>query len=145
MIRMLWQGFDISDLEHAVVAIFEDIEADARQILDDISRQAVDDMYRILVNATTDTGRDREARGEGIAGRVDTGSMARDIHAALDADLDGGIVLEWGWTQNVEDYYLWQEGGTRKIGAMSALQGSYIKAREELRSRLRDMGLEVNG
>lgn len=142
---MTWQGFDIDGLQLDIRAWADKIELDARQILDDIVREAVDDMYQILLNAVTDTGLRRAAAGEGagVAGRVDTGQMARDIKAALDADLDGAIVAEWGWIDNVENYYVFQEYGNQYIKAMSALQGSYMKAREKLRQRLADMGLEV--
>lgn len=144
MIQIEWKGFDLKELEYAIAAEVKQIEFDAYQALDDISRSAVDEMYRILVNATTDTGRDREARGEGIAGRVDTGQMARDISAALDTDMDGSVVLTWGWVKDVQLHYLIQEYGSERIAAMSALQQSYVNAREKLRQRLQDMGLEVS-
>jgi hypothetical protein len=159
---LLWAGQTFDQMAYGIIALFEEIEVEARQILDDISRECVDDMYRILLAARTKTGNDREAAGQGIAGRVDTGQMSRDIKAALDAGLDGGVVLTWGWIANVEDYYLYQEYGTAPrapkvseatgqevdnghpgIKAMSALQQSYTKAREKFRQRLQDLGLEV--
>lgn len=144
MIGIQWQGFDIKDLEHEIHAIIDQIEVDARQILDDIAREVVDEMYSILIAARTATGDRREAAGQGIAGRVDTGSMARDIKAALESDIDGAVVLTWGWVDHFEEYYLLQEYGTNKIRAMSALQQSYIKGRERLHERLQAMGLEVH-
>jgi len=75
VIGIQWQGFDIKDLEHEIHAIIDQIEVDARQVLDDIAREVVDEMYSILIAARTATGDLREAAGQGIAGRVDTGSM----------------------------------------------------------------------
>ena len=144
MIGVQWQGFDIKALEHEIHAVIDRIEVDVRQILDDIAREVVDEMYSILIAARTATGDRREAAGQGIAGRVDTGSMARDIKAALESNMDGAVVLTWGWVNHVEDYYLAQEYGTNKIKAMSALQQSYVKGRERLHERLQDLGLEVS-
>jgi hypothetical protein len=141
---MIWQGFDISDLEAQVIAIVDGIELDARQILEDLATEAVDEMYAILLAARTATGDYREASGKGVAGRVNTGQMARDIKAALETGMDGSAVLTWGWIDNLEDYYIYQEQGTGRIGAMSALQGSFTKTREKFFERLRDIGLEVS-
>lgn len=144
MIEMQWKGFDITNLEHEIHAIIDEIEHDVRQILDDITREAVADMQRIIESTTSKTGEARQAAGQGFAGRIDTGRMRDDVARALETDMDGAVVGTWGWVYNLDEYYLAQEHGTRSIGAMSALQGSYVAAREKLRDRLRDMGLEVS-
>lgn len=144
MFRVEWKGFDISKLEYAALAIVDGIELDARQIIEEITNDALEEMVRIMEAATTKTGEKRAAERGGHPGRVDTAQMAADIRYAIETGLDGSVVGTWGWTQNVEDYYVIQEYGTGKIKAMSALQGSFVKAKEELRRRLGDLGLEVS-
>lgn len=141
-----WSGMDVGDLEYAIMAVFKDIEIEARQILEDVALEAVADMRRIIAESITDTGRERAAEGTGLGqpGRIETSAMISDVTFALESDLDGEVVLTWGWVDHLEDYYLMQEHGTAKIRAMSALQQSYMKAREDVRQRFRDMGLEVN-
>lgn len=143
---IVWSGMDFSDLEHRILAIVEEIEIDARQILQDIALEVTADMRRIIAQAVTDTGRERAASGEGLGqpGRIETSAMISDVTYALDTNAGGEVVLTWGWVDNLEDYYLIQENGNSRIKAMSALQQSYVKGREKLRDRLRDMGLEVS-
>lgn len=144
MFQIQWKGFDLGEIEYAVAALLDEIELDVRQIIEDIVDEALEDMVRILEAAETETGRRRAAERGGHPGRVDTAQMSADIRYALETSADGAVVGTWGWTQNVEDYYLIQEYGSEKIGAMSALQGSYVRARERLRQRLQDIGLEVS-
>ena len=139
-----WKGFDITKLEFAVAALVDEIEADVRQIIDDITREAVAEMQKIIESSITKTGLERSAAGEGAPGRTDTWRMRDDVARSLSLNMDGGVVGTWGWVYNLEDYYLKQEHGTEYIAAMSALQQSYTSAREKLRQRMQDMGLEVS-
>jgi hypothetical protein len=140
---MAWKGFDIDGLEHTVTALLDELEVDARTILDDIAREAVGEMQRIIETAITETGLIRAARG-GHPGRIDTGNMLDDVARALETGADGSVMVTWGWVYEVQDYYLRQEHGDSRITAMSALQQTFTNAREKLHDRLRDIGLEVN-
>lgn len=144
MFKVEWKGFDITKLEYAVAALLDEIEHDARQIIDDITREAVAEMQKIIESSFTDTGLARQAAGQGAPGRTETWDMRDDVARALETDMDGAVVGTWGWVYNLQEYYLRQEYGTEYIDAMSALQQSYVSAREKLRQRLQDMGLEVH-
>lgn len=98
-------------------------------------------MIEILESAVTQTGWERAQRG-GHPGRVETSTM-RD---AISSDFTPGedeIIAEWGWLQEVLDYFLLQEHGDEVFGVqfegMNALRGSYIEMREKLIERLEDM------
>jgi hypothetical protein len=142
-VKFEFKGFDISKLEYAVKAYVEDIEDDIERVLERIVDDAMADMIRILETAQTPTGEARVAAGKGIIGRVNEGKMRAAIERALSPMASGGVAGEWGWLDEVEKYYDYQEYGTGKIGPMNALQDSFIHARERFREELRSLGLEV--
>lgn len=112
------------------------------QLLVDVIEEAVlygeERMIEILESSVTKTGLERAARG-GHPGRIDTGNMLDDIGVDF-RETKGAREGEWGWIFGLEDYYLYQEYGAGNIPAMSALQQSYIGARELMLKRLRDAG-----
>lgn len=148
MINVVWQGFDLGGLEAQVIAEVEGIELDVQAILEDIINEAVEDMIAILEAAATATGEARVARGGNGPGRVDSGRMRDAIRGrVLPGELKGNADGEWGWIDEVADYFIYQEYGAQEFNVlfkgMGALQGSFIKAREKFHARLSEIGLEV--
>lgn len=110
-------------------------------LLQDLAERGDKRMVQILEAATTATGEARAARG-GHPGRVETGQMRDAIGHNVSVDRDT-LYAEWGWLNEVHEYFLLQEHGDDVFGVkfegMKALLGSYIEMREELRRRLGGM------
>jgi hypothetical protein len=119
----------------------EDLLNTLNDLMEELATEGEGRMIEILESAVTPTGYARAMAG-GAPGRIETGTM-RD---AIGKDVQHGhdeIVAEWGWLQEVLDYFLLQEGGSEVFGVqfegMNALRGSYIEMREKMRERLEGM------
>lgn len=68
--------------------------------------------------------------------RIDTGLMRGSV--GFESPTVNGRVIrgEFGWTQNQEQYFLYQEYGTSHLVAMSALTDAGSQARERLVSMI---------
>jgi len=117
----------------------------AEQIVEEFAHDGERDMEQIIQTATTPTGERRAAgtdanrTGSVSPGRIDSGLMINQVSSEFEA---GGNTFtgEFGWTKEVEAYFLLQENGTKKIEAMHALQGANIKQRELAISKLIQAG-----
>lgn len=72
-------------------------------------------------------------------GRIDTGQMYDDVHSEQVKIRKSDIVVSFGWTGNVEDYYETQENEPTPGGSppMHALLDSKIRAKEYLYEELK--------
>lgn len=117
------------------------------RILEEVIAEAADDMIRILEAATTATGEARAAAGGNGPGRVDSGTMRDAIRSRVLEKSKDRTVGAWGWLDEVLDYFVYQEQGSGKFNVqfegMSALQGSFVKARENFRRKLAQIGKVV--
>jgi len=110
-----------------------------RGVVDD----GADDMRRFILEATTKTGDHRVSSGRGShAGRYETGTMYDAVDSSATTDGAGDrvrFVGEFGWLNDVLDYYLMQENGTSKIDAMHALHKAFINASEKFQKQVNDI------
>ncbi|MDL5351095.1 hypothetical protein [Microbacterium sp. zg-YB36] len=123
------------------------IKEELDKILEDVIAEAAEDMIRILEAAWTQTGADRAEAGGNGPGRVDSGTMRDAIRSRILTKTKDRTVGAWGWLDEFLEYFLFQEAGSEKYDVqfegMSALQGSFVQARENFRTRLREIGREV--
>lgn len=120
------------------------------RILEEVIAEAADDMIAILEAAATATGEARAAAGGNGPGRVDSGTMRDAIRSRVLEKSKDRTVGAWGWLDEVLDYFVYQEygnDGEKKFNVqfegMSALQGSFVKARENFRRKLAQIGKVV--
>jgi hypothetical protein len=131
-----FKAFDIPRFRAGVVAWEREVEGAVEEAVHETVQEGAKLMQDYILEATTKTGEDREAHGRGVAGRYETGNMYRDVEAEVTRESDT-IVGRWGWIRNSKDYYEYQEYGTRFIQGMNALGGSFIRAYDALKGRLR--------
>ena len=125
----------IGKLITQVQSFEQNIKDNAEQIVEEFAHDGERDMEEIIQHAVTPTGERRAAgldanrTGSTSPGRIDSGLMVNQVSSEFEA---GGNTFtgEFGWTKEVEAYFLLQENGTKKIEAMHALQGANIKQRE---------------
>lgn len=74
-------------------------------------------------------------------GRVDTGNMLDAVKWRVSSE-GGNLVGEFGWLDNQEPYFMYQESGFSHVGSgewvrgMLALQDASLAAKEEFLTRL---------
>lgn len=156
-----FQAWDIGKLNHVLVGHVDGIRDYAKQALEDAVNEALMEFARVLDHAVTQTGADRAASG-GHPGRFVTGLMEQRFTFKFDEDSPSTLSAVFGWIDGVEDYFVYQEYGTGRQHApdlptpapsaeaggstppMHGLLSAYVKARETLHSRLRDLGFRVD-
>lgn len=116
----------------------------ATDIIADVTLFGEDRMREVIETAITKTGLKRAETSGGHPGRVDSGDMIDDI--STDIDLIDKLRIEgtFGWINNLDPSYLYQEYGTQDIEAMRALQQAYVEAREKMLERLAAEGIKVS-
>jgi len=125
----------IDGLITRVQSFEQNIKDAAEQIVEEFAHDGERDMEQIIQTATTPTGErrasglDANRTGSVSPGRIDSGLMINQVSSEFSAN-GNTFTGEFGWTKEVEDYFLLQENGTKKIEAMHALQGANIKQRE---------------
>jgi len=114
----------------------ESFQDDALDIVTEFADTGAAEMVDTLNNATTPTGEARAAAGGNGPGRVKTGQMRDDVtrEAGRDGDAFTG---KFGWIDDAEDYYTYQEDGTRRFRGMNALHSSAIRNREQAIARIK--------
>lgn len=142
MLRVNVKMPDFKGIQRAVDRYRDDLWNIVHEALEEATLYGEDRMIEILESAFTKTGMERAARG-GHPGRIETGTMrdaiSSDVYLLGQTKLSG----EWGWLNEVEDYFLAQENGAGLIPAMSALQGSFVSAKALFLKRLKDAGLRL--
>lgn len=138
MLRFEYKAPDMDALVKGVERWGEQIEQLLIDVIEEATLYGEERMVEILESSVTRTGMERAARG-GHPGRIETGDMLDDIGIGI-YETEGRREGEWGWIHGVEDYYLYQEHGAGNIPAMTALQQSFVGARELMLKRLRDAG-----
>lgn len=146
-----YEGFNLNALEAEFRAWQKEILIEVHGVIEEVTLWAETRMIEILEKAFTETGLERAAKGQGEAGRVESSTMRDAIRSHITAIADAGgegIQGEWGWLEELMDYFLDQEYGADlnnggHIGAMGALQQSFTEAEQMLIERLRDLGLEM--
>lgn len=142
MLRLEWSPPDIDALKKGIEQWQDQLLQVIYDAVEDATLHGEDRMIEILESAVTRTGEERASRG-GHPGRIDSGTMRDAISSGI-YETGGRVEGEWGWLDEVLDYFGYQEEGTGRIGAMNALNGSYISAREMFIERLQAAGLRVN-
>lgn len=141
MLRFEYKAPDLDSAINGLERWGERIEQLLIDAIEEATLYGEERMIEILESSVTRTGLERAARG-GHPGRIDTGQMLDDIGTGI-YEVGGRREGEWGWIHGLEDYYLYQEYGAGNLPAMSALQQSYIGARELLLKRLHDAGFRT--
>ena len=139
--------FRIDEIRQGIVMWDHSIRNAAEHALRVTVAEGEEDMRRTIVETTSPTGEARAAAGKGIQGRVDTGEMYLDVDS--DVRVQGNSIIgEWGWIEEVQDYYLYQNDGTegtndrKGIDGMNALGKSAALVDDRIRARLRRLGSE---
>lgn len=107
------------------------------QRLQSVTASAVDVMKNYITydkRVFTDTGRVRAARGDGYAGRVDSGDMVNAITWRGQKISNEKYKFEFGWLDGEPGYSIFQEHGTKNgVQAMNSLAFATEFVRAELR------------
>lgn len=114
---------DIKDLQLRIKAMPQNMRDEGKTIVFETIKEGADLMY----SATN---------------RIDTETMKASISYSDLESTPRGVSGQWGWGMNgskVENYFKYQEYGTRYITPMHALLGSYIKMREKFIHRVEQM------
>jgi len=146
MIRVR-MGKPDKDMKAWAIAQGRKAKQEMDRILEEVLDEAVEDMIAIIEAAITDTGEARAAAGGNGPGRVDTGRMRDAVKRRLLEKTPERTVGAWGWLDEVAEYFIYQEVGSEKFNVhfkgMSALQGSFLKARENFQRKLAQVGKVV--
>ena len=120
-----YTGLDVAEL-------FGEIEAALPLYIDEaageimaLGHELAARMHELILAAHTPTGEKRVALWPGLhAGRYDSGRMydAVDYDVKLD---EAGITLSWGWIDDLQTYFLYQEYGTEQIAAVGSLADTF--------------------
>lgn len=126
------------------------IELAAVRAMETTIEEAVLKMREFIKAATTETGDARASgvssgprdAGLGEAGRIET----KNMYDAVDSEIltDGNLSREeistiwgkFGWINDFEDYFSYQEDGTSRVKAMHALLDAFIWAEEDLDGKI---------
>lgn len=114
------------------------VVASTKTALEDVTTEAEADMKAIITSSTTVWGEKRKAEGRASDGRIETSDMIDSVTSETESDANS-MTGTWGWIDNFEDYFFFQEDGTEHIDAMHALSGSFTKAQEDLKEKLGDI------
>lgn len=144
---VIWKNGDLNAMKSHFVAHDQRLRAAAEEALTMTVIEAADEMRGIIEDAITRTGLERQMAGKGDPGRIDSGHMRDLVRQALEKPSNDVMVGKWGWLEEFEDYFLYQENGTGPrdghpgIEPMHALLESFISARERLQRRLNNLSL----
>lgn len=108
-----------------------------RPALEGIAAGGVAYIRSVIDTSTTPTGQRRRARGEGEAGRIETGRMKQMVRARIRPRKDGFSMFV-GWIDGRPGYAIFQELGTAQIEAMNAIP----QAQEWMLSELRKLNVQ---
>lgn len=135
---MQWMGGGPLAIAHELEVHEAGIRQAAHEVMQDISTEASNQQRDLIERAETETGRRRAAAGNGVAGRVETGQMFNGVNGSATWVDDSTISAKWGW-QDPEDYYTYQDEGTRHIAPALSLLTSFLVARSTFARKLRDL------
>lgn len=119
------------------------IKDDAERIVKEFAHDGERAMEKIIQESITETGIERvnanfgSETGSRSPGRIDTGLMINSVNSEFEVDGDT-FTGRFGWTKEVEDYFLYQENGTRTIEAMHALFTANLEQREIALKKIHD-------
>lgn len=130
------KGFNTDQIEAIAFGWKREILNRAKSELTSIAAEAEDEVRTVIRTSITKTGQARQAAGEGVPGRIETGDMHDGVDSRVEEDGDD-VVATWGWDASTfEEYMAHQEDGTRFIAPMNALGYSLARAEDQLRGRL---------
>lgn len=124
----------IDRLTHSIEVWAKDVEHQVVADMEEVSFEAANNVRRMITDAHTRTGLDREAAGEGEPGRVRRGDFRADVIHSVTRE-GNTVVATWGW-EHPPDYYLYQEEGTRFIAGVDSLQTTLEIAANDMGARL---------
>lgn len=124
----------ISRLTHSIEVWAEDVEDQVMVDMEDVAFEGANGVQRMITDAHTETGYSREAAGDGEPGRVESGDFRADVTHSVER-IGDTVTAKWGW-DNPEDYYMYQEEGTRFIEGVDALQTTLEIAANDMGARL---------
>lgn len=121
-----WKTGSYAGFIDAVPRMFNSFMDEAEEILADVLQVGANLMEEFI-----------RTRGlSGKSGRIDTGRMLESVGWSMTSA--SGVLLsgEFGWTEDQELYFLFQEEGTSRISPMLALFDAGAAVREELLASL---------
>lgn len=123
------------DLERLLERRVTNIVDQVHDVALETELHGINAMRHRIEAAETDWGKARQAGWAGparaSAGRIETGKMYDRVTGETSRTDNERIVIRWGW-QDPEDYFRWQEGGTKRIEGMGALHYSLHIAEDDL-------------
>lgn len=130
---LVWRNGDMKDLRANFENAVTNMEDEATSALVDAVELGYDTMLRVIdTSGTGYVGRGPRATPEG---RIDYGTMRDSVDR--DINKSGSTISgEFGWLENQEEYFRYQENGTARIPPMHALLTAFITARERVRRDL---------
>lgn len=111
----------------------------AHGMMQELAAAADHQQKDLIERAQTPTGRRRAATRGGSAGRIETGQMVNSTNASAIWVSDDTISAKWGW-QDPEDYYRYQDQGTRSIAPALTLLTTFLVARSDFLRKIRLLG-----
>jgi hypothetical protein len=76
-------------------------------------------------------------------GRIDTGKMIDAVGVSPVRHNPSGVAVNFGWVNETEEYFSYQELGTRSISPMHALLDATIRTREYFYDEIKHMVREI--
>lgn len=114
----------------------ENIEAEGRALVMELSERGAEIMFRNMELAVTRTGLKREELYGGHPGRIVTGSLTGDIAWWLDADEPDMVIGKFGW-KSPQTYYMEQDQGFDRIPPALAMHEAFLRMQAEFLAGVR--------
>lgn len=134
---VVWRNNDLNELRTRIRAQSQIASDQAEQVIEMTVREAADMQKDLLNQAVTMTGAERIARGRGnTAGRNYSGNMIDAISDQVDLE-PGRVIGRYGWIDNLDAYFQYQDFGTGRIPAANSLLDSFVALRMRFISRMR--------
>ena len=128
------EAFDVGAFRSGLVAWGNKVTNETFDQIEALEKPTVDNMRKILRNATTPTGERRASKG-GQPGRIESGEMLGDISSQV-TRTQKTLTLRWGWINHFQPYYAFQEGGSNdfnvRFKGMGALWGSFVNTQDKM-------------
>lgn len=108
-------------------------KAALEEILTHVAEDGAEDIRRTIMTTPS-------ALSPGKENRYWKGDMYRDVNSKPVTSSGSTVKARWGWTDNIEDYYIDQEKGSSYVQPpMHAVYQSFIARREEFKTLIQKL------
>lgn len=141
-----WVKGDPKRMIAAIEAFGRDAATAAVESLQEVTDQAERDIKHIIETSTTPTGERRSAAGKGVAGRIESEEMHKNVKGRTTRSGDK-VTGRFGWLEDASDKALrhasYQDPGTDRIQGMNAIFQSFVVATNDLKRKLTERGFKI--